>query len=105
MREGNISIDSVFCSPSFRCIQTCNAFLEALNQKDLKIKIEPGLFEWLVWYPECLPDWMTAEELINAGYNIDETYQPFVSEKELRDSKETCEQFYLRSAFVSRGKK
>lgn len=102
--EKNIPIDDVYCSPSFRCIQTCNAFLEAINKKDeLKIKIEPGLFEWLVWYPESLPDWMSVEELIKAGYNIDENYQPFVSEKELRETKETCEQFYLRSAFVSRG--
>lgn len=105
MAEKNISIDNVYCSPSFRCIQTCSAFLQAIDKKDdLKIRIEPGLFEWLVWYPESLPDWMSAEELINAGYNIDEDYQPFITEKELREAKETCEQFYLRSAFVSRGK-
>ncbi|KAJ8966441.1 hypothetical protein NQ317_012682 [Molorchus minor] len=46
---------------------------------------------------------MTVEELKNAGYNIDENYQPFITEKELRESKESCEQFYLRSAFVTRG--
>ncbi|KAJ8925704.1 hypothetical protein NQ315_009551 [Exocentrus adspersus] len=104
IREKNISIDSVYCSPSFRCIQTCDSFLQAMNKKNqLKIKIEPGLFEWLVWYPESLPDWLTADELIKAGYNIDENYQPFVNEKELREAKETCEQFYLRSAVVSRG--
>ncbi|KAJ8936279.1 hypothetical protein NQ314_012427 [Rhamnusium bicolor] len=104
LKEQNIDIHFAYCSPSFRCIQTCDAFLQGLNKRDkVKIKIEPGLFEWLVWYPECLPDWFTVEELKNAGYNIDENYQPFINEKDLKESKENCEQFYLRSAFVARG--
>ncbi|KAJ8927502.1 hypothetical protein NQ314_020032 [Rhamnusium bicolor] len=102
LKEQNIDIHFAYCSPSFRCIQTCDAFLQGLNKRDkVKIKIEPGLFEWLVWYPECLPDWFTVEELKNAGYNIDENYQPFINEKDLKESKENCEQFYLRSAFCA----
>lgn len=103
LREKNITIEHVYCSPSFRCIQTCDGLLRGLNKKnELKIKVEPGLFEWLVWYPDGLPDWMTVDELKKAGYNIDETYQPYVTEKELSEGRESCEQFYLRSTFVAR---
>lgn len=104
LKEAQIDIAHVYCSPSFRCIQTCDAVLQGFSKKDeLKIKIEPGLFEWLVWYPDGLPDWMTPKELTSAGYNIDLDYQPFVTEAEMRDSRETCEQFYLRNTFVTRG--
>ncbi|XP_019866034.1 protein UBASH3A homolog isoform X2 [Aethina tumida] len=104
LKENNVVIDHVYCSPSFRCIQTCDAVLQGMNSKDsLKIKIEPGLFEWLVWYPHGLPEWMTKEELKTGGYNIDENYVPFIKEKDLKESPEGCEQFYLRSAFVTRG--
>ncbi|CAH0552220.1 unnamed protein product [Brassicogethes aeneus] len=104
LKENNVVIDHVYCSPSFRCVQTCDAVLQGLNIKDqMKIKIEPGLFEWLVWYPHGLPEWMTKEELKAGGYNIDETYLPLINEKELKESREGCEQFYLRSAFVTRG--
>ncbi|KAJ8947295.1 hypothetical protein NQ318_014193 [Aromia moschata] len=104
LKEKNIAIDGVYCSPSFRCIQTCDAVLKALDiSNKIKIKVEPGLFEWLVWYPESLPDWLTVEELRNAGYNVDENYEPLINEQELKESKESCEQFYLRSAFVARG--
>lgn len=69
----------------------------------MPIKVEPGLFEWMAWYPaEYIPEWMTAQELTQAGYNIDAGYVPLVSEKELKESRENCEQFYLRSAFVTR---
>uniref|UniRef100_A0A6P7FRE2 Ecdysteroid-phosphate phosphatase n=1 Tax=Diabrotica virgifera virgifera TaxID=50390 RepID=A0A6P7FRE2_DIAVI len=102
-KENNIEIEYAYSSPSFRCIQTCDGFLRGLGKRDqIKIRIEPGLFEWTVWYNEGVPNWMTKEELIQGGYNIDETYKPFVEEKELKESKENCEQFHLRSAFITR---
>lgn len=98
----NIDIEHVYCSPSYRCVQTCDAVLKGLDKKkDLKIKLEPGLFEWLVWYPESLPDWLTSEELNADGFNIDTNYHPFVTQEELTETHETCEQFYMRSSFVT----
>ncbi|KAF5290610.1 hypothetical protein FQA39_LY14676 [Lamprigera yunnana] len=103
LRNANVDITHVFSSPSFRCVQTCDAVLRGLGKENsLKIKLEPGLFEWLVWYPESLPNWLTPEELIAAGYNIDKDYEPVVSQNELTETHESCEEFYLRSAFVSR---
>lgn len=46
---------------------------------------------------------MEPEELIKAGYNIQKDYKPFVKASEFQDSRESCEQFYLRSALVTKG--
>ncbi|CAH1126437.1 unnamed protein product [Ceutorhynchus assimilis] len=104
LREQNITIDQVYCSPSYRCLQTCDSVLRGFNRRDeLKIKVEPGLFEWMAWYPAAsVPTWMTSTEFINAGFNIDESYVPFVAEQELKERTESCEQYYMRSAFVTR---
>ncbi|KAF7273686.1 hypothetical protein GWI33_013633 [Rhynchophorus ferrugineus] len=104
LKDRNVHISQVYCSPSYRCVQTCDSLLQGLNRKnELPIRIEPGLFEWMAWYsPENVPEWMAPAELTAAGYNIDETYVPMVSEQELKESRENCEQFYLRSAFITR---
>lgn len=60
--------------------------------------MEPGLFEWMAWYPEGVPEWLSHNELLAAGYNIDKDYKPFVSVDELGDKiKETSEEFYTRN--------
>lgn len=71
-----------------------------MGQEDTPISIEPGLFEWLAWYPDSVPDWMSVEELTAAGYNIQADYEPFVKLEELAGKKESVEQFYMRSHFV-----
>ncbi|KAG5866952.1 hypothetical protein JTB14_035406 [Gonioctena quinquepunctata] len=103
LKDKNIDIEHAYSSPSYRCIQTCDALLRGLNKRDqIKIRVEPGLFEWTAWYAEGPPDWMTHEEFRNGGYNVDESYTPFINIKELKESKEGCDQFYLRSAFITR---
>ncbi|XP_018328466.1 protein UBASH3A homolog isoform X2 [Agrilus planipennis] len=102
LRDSDSNIHHVYCSPSFRCVQTCAEVLRGLGREDIKMKIEPGLFEWLVWYPEGLPEWLTPNELINFGYNIDVEYKPFVPMEELAERRETCESFYTRSSFVTK---
>jgi hypothetical protein len=60
----------------------------------VKIRIEPGLFEFLGWYERGLPSFFTSSELnitedeeINL-YNIDKNYRPIISlEKLSRDEK------------------
>lgn len=63
-----------------------------------EVKLEPGLFEWMAWYPEGVPDWMSKSELLEADYNIDTSYQPFISVNKLNECvKETTEEFYTRN--------
>ncbi|XP_037910869.1 protein UBASH3A homolog isoform X2 [Hermetia illucens] len=99
MRESGVTIDSVYCSPSFRCIQTCSSALEGLQLKDrLPINIEPALFEWMTWYQDGTPDWVTKEELAEANYNINHNYNPIMDKDSLDLCiKETCEEFYIRN--------
>ncbi|GLH01862.1 Protein UBASH3A homolog [Gryllus bimaculatus] len=102
MKEAGIAIHHTFCSPSLRCVQTCHGILSGLNvEKTQAIAIEPALFEWLAWYPDSLPDWMTTEELQTAGYNILSDYKPFVRPEELHDRRESTEQFYMRSFYLA----
>lgn len=64
----------------------------------MPMKIEPGLFEWLLWYINSFPEFMTNNELIAAGYNIDTNYEPLIPRDKLKnDVKETCEQYYQRN--------
>lgn len=106
MKENGIVISHVYCSPSLRCIQTCSALLKGLGTPDLPIHIEPGLFEWLAWYQDSMPDWMTASEVAEAGYNVQLSYKPYISADELQDSQaqgctESCEAYYTRNFFVT----
>jgi len=103
MRDAGTAIHHVFCSPSLRCVQTCHGILSGLGIADkLKINIEPGLFEWLAWYQDEMPSWMTAQELISAGYNVEPSYKPYISSEELHDTvQETCGQFFIRNFFIT----
>lgn len=63
---------------------------------EAKLKIEPCLFEWTQWYVGRIPHWMTKEEFKNAGFNIDDTYQPMMKLEDLKDG-ESLEAYYGRS--------
>ncbi|XP_047105086.1 LOW QUALITY PROTEIN: protein UBASH3A homolog [Schistocerca piceifrons] len=102
LRGSGVQMKHAFSSPSLRCVQTCAGVLRGLGQEDkLPIAIEPGLFEWLAWYPDSLPDWMTIEELQAAGFNICANYKPLIRVEELHDRQESVEQFYMRSFYVA----
>ncbi|KAH8318790.1 hypothetical protein KR074_006273 [Drosophila pseudoananassae] len=95
--EADVQIDHVYCSPSYRCIQTCTSALEGLRLKQ-KIKLEPGLFEWMAWYPSGVPDWLSKNELVEAKYDIDLDYEPVQPSSDLIVRlKESTEQFYERN--------
>ncbi|XP_017084039.1 protein UBASH3A homolog isoform X2 [Drosophila eugracilis] len=97
--EAQVQIDHVYCSPSYRCIQTCTSALEGLKLTSKhKIKLEPGLFEWMAWYPSGVPDWLTKNELIEANYDVDLDYEPVQPSSDLTVRlKESTEQFYERN--------
>lgn len=73
-----------------------------MNLRDkMEINIEPGFFEWLAWYPDSLPNWLSTSELKEAKYKVNQSYRPFVTENHLKDClKETAEEFYTRNSNV-----
>ncbi|KAF2352343.1 Histidine phosphatase superfamily clade-1 [Trinorchestia longiramus] len=94
-------IHHLYCSPALRCVMTAAGVLRSMRLTEhMPLKLEPGLFEWLAWYPEGVPRFMTNEELIAAGFNIDLSYKPFMPASRL-STDETCEQYYTRSATVT----
>lgn len=95
MKSSNVKIDLAFASPSLRCVQTLSQILKGLGSS-IEIKVEPGLIEWLAWYPNGLPTWMTGDELTTAGFNIDKNYQPIIAVDQL-PGKENAAQYYERS--------
>lgn len=99
MKDSELNIHHVFVSPSYRCVQTATNILKGLGlDKAMPLNIEPGLFEWMGWYSEYgMPSWMTTEELQDAGYNINMTYEPLTSTSEMVDTEETIEKYYERN--------
>lgn len=62
----------------------------------IKIRIEPGLYEWLGFYSD-IPDWCSTSELLNKNFNIDEDYEPLTIRENLRkDLNESVEDHYER---------
>jgi len=101
MKDAGVQISYVYCSPSYRCVQTCHGILEGLGMTHVKIRVDFGLFEWMTWYQDNMPDWMTKEELYADNFNIDMEYVPVTTKDELQEStKENAEQFYKRNHMV-----
>lgn len=103
LKRANIDIASVYCSPSYRCVQTCNAVLESLNLKErIPINIEPALFEFLQWYTDELPDFLTPDYLQEVGgFNINTTYEPYVPVTSFKEMlTENLTEFYQRNSLV-----
>ena len=101
MREQGIKIHNVITSPALRCAQTANAILHGLGDFTTRIKVEHGLFEWLAWCRGEIPKFMSAEDLGKFGLQIDPTYTPLVSVKDLKPN-ETHLEFYKRMYNITR---
>ncbi|XP_024614009.1 ubiquitin-associated and SH3 domain-containing protein A [Neophocaena asiaeorientalis asiaeorientalis] len=76
--DSGIRITSVFTSPALRCVQTAKHILEELKlEKKIKIRVEPGIFEWTKWEAgKTTPTLMTLEELKGANFNVSMDYRP-----------------------------
>ena len=60
--------------------------------------IEPGLYEWMKWYQDKQPDFMSLNEMREAGFNIHDDYTPLISvEKLLSMKEESHEDMYTRN--------
>ncbi|CAL1573633.1 unnamed protein product [Knipowitschia caucasica] len=101
--ESNTVIDFVYSSPSLRCIQTAQHILKGLQQDEkVKIRVEPGLFEWTKWVSgTCLPSWIPPTELAAANVNLDTTYRPHFPVSKLIAS-ESYDTYISRSFQVTR---
>ena len=101
MREQGIRITHLYCSPALRCVQTANAILQGLQDTQLKIKVENGLFEWLSWCKGGFPNFMTPTDLAKCGMNVDITYMSQVALQDLKPN-ETHTEFYKRMFNITR---
>lgn len=101
LHESGFTVDHVYCSPSLRCVQTCTNVLKGMGLESMPINIEPGLFEWLAWYQDSMPAWMTVAEMKDWGFNVVTSYKPLISLEELHDCHESSEQYYMRNYYVT----
>ncbi|KAK7925537.1 hypothetical protein WMY93_007847 [Mugilogobius chulae] len=101
--ESSTVIDFVYSSPSLRCIQTAQHILKGLQQDGkIKIRVEPGLFEWTKWVSgTCLPSWIPPSELAAANLSLDTTYRPHFPISKLTTS-ESYDTYISRSFQVTR---
>uniref|UniRef100_A0A7N8XGI9 Ubiquitin associated and SH3 domain containing Bb n=1 Tax=Mastacembelus armatus TaxID=205130 RepID=A0A7N8XGI9_9TELE len=104
--ESNTVIDFVYCSPSLRCVQTAQNILkgEKSLQQDgkLKVRVEPGLFEWTKWVSgNSLPAWIPPTDLAAAHFSVDTTYRPLIPVSKLTVS-ESYENYMSRSYQVTK---
>ncbi|KAJ8266260.1 hypothetical protein GJAV_G00128400 [Gymnothorax javanicus] len=101
--ESNTVIDFVYSSPSLRCVQTAHNILKGLQQDGkIKIKVEPGLFEWTKWVSgTTLPAWIPPADLAAANLSVDTTYRPHIPVSKLTVS-ESYDTYISRSFQVTR---
>uniref|UniRef100_A0A8C4DXG6 Ubiquitin associated and SH3 domain containing Bb n=1 Tax=Dicentrarchus labrax TaxID=13489 RepID=A0A8C4DXG6_DICLA len=101
--ESNTVIDFVYCSPSLRCVQTAQNILRGLQQDGkLKVRVEPGLFEWTKWVSgNSLPAWIPPTDLAAAHFSVDTTYRPLIPISKLTVS-EPYENYMSRSYQVTK---
>ncbi|XP_047421339.1 ubiquitin-associated and SH3 domain-containing protein A isoform X1 [Sciurus carolinensis] len=78
LMDSGIRLAAVFTSPALRCVQTARHILEELRlEKKMKIRVEPGIFEWMKWEAsKSTPTFMTWQELKEANFNMDPDYRP-----------------------------
>lgn len=93
------SVDYCYASPASRCVITASAILQGMNQSNVRIRLEPSLFEPLTWntHFQQLPGispFLATSSWIKTGYNIDRKYPHLIEDL---SSLETENDFYERS--------
>ncbi|XP_062873118.1 ubiquitin-associated and SH3 domain-containing protein B-like [Trichomycterus rosablanca] len=68
----------------------------------VKIRVEPGLFEWTKWVSgNSLPAWISPIALAAANLSVDTTYRPHIPITKLSVS-ESCDTYMSRSYRVTK---
>uniref|UniRef100_A0AAF5PS83 Phosphoglycerate mutase n=4 Tax=Wuchereria bancrofti TaxID=6293 RepID=A0AAF5PS83_WUCBA len=89
--------DIIYASPALRCVQTAHSVLKGMGKEnEIKIRIEPTLFEFTELHPNGKPKFATPEELYNAKFNIDINYVPFETMENIWQMNETVEMYSKR---------
>ncbi|NXM61508.1 UBS3B protein, partial [Illadopsis cleaveri] len=101
--ETNTIVDYIYSSPSLRCVQTAHNILKGMQQENnLKIRVEPGLFEWTKWVSgSSLPAWIPPVDLAAATLSVDTTYRPHIPVSKLVVS-ESYDTYISRSYQVTK---
>lgn len=76
-------LDSIYCSPALRCVKTA-AIVANSAKASCKLNIEAGLFENNNLYPHLHPKWVSRNEFLNAGFNVDMEYKSFYTQEQVR---------------------
>nr|XP_032521072.1 ubiquitin-associated and SH3 domain-containing protein B [Danaus plexippus plexippus] len=99
LRLAGITLGSVYASCALRSVETAHHLLMGLQgDPSVKIKVEPGLFEYKDWSLSRGLAFMTPLELHKAGFNIDLSYKPYI-DLNIKTS-ETMEELYKRHEYV-----
>ncbi|XP_014670310.1 PREDICTED: protein UBASH3A homolog [Priapulus caudatus] len=102
MSDAGVAITRAYSSPALRCVQTAREILAALGvDRQVALRIEPALFEWMTWFREIRPTFLTAAEMLDFGFNIDTCYESIMEDRELHID-ETLDEYYARSHRVMR---
>uniref|UniRef100_A0A915PJJ6 Uncharacterized protein n=1 Tax=Setaria digitata TaxID=48799 RepID=A0A915PJJ6_9BILA len=89
--------DVIYSSPALRCVQTAHSTLKGMSKEDeIKIRIEPTLFEFTALYPSEEPKFATPQELYEANFNIDTDYVPMATMEKIWKMNETAEMYSRR---------
>ncbi|CAF1245305.1 unnamed protein product [Adineta ricciae] len=90
----NTPVVACYSSPAIRSVQTADQILGGMGRKDIPIRLDLGLFECSSWYSRVPINFMSDQELVMNGVNIDRSYRS--SLKNLRPL-ESEYQYYDRS--------
>ncbi|VDN33626.1 unnamed protein product [Gongylonema pulchrum] len=96
LKERNITVDFLYVSPALRCIQTAQGILKGLGNSELELLVEPGLFQWMRWCKNRMPEFLSINELVKADFPVSTTYKPLYNAQNY-DLHETLEEYFQRS--------
>ncbi|KAH7725699.1 UBASH3A protein [Aphelenchoides avenae] len=86
----------VYCSPALRCVHTAAVVAKSAGCEDIRLRVEPGLFENTDLYPDGRPTLLSPQALKKAGFPVDCDYKPFVPLEQIWSKPETIADYNVR---------